>query len=102
MLYSAAQDEIKALREKVTVLEKKLASANSVKNGGIVGSAMYHAIIDNPTTIYAADEPKSKDGSCDIMNDMSDVSHISIGNSLTSSTSSNAAIYIRDDIQQFT
>ena len=97
MLYSSAQNEIEALKEKVAMLEKKLASSRSTRNGGIVGSAMYQAIIDNQNPIYTADGQKNKDGSCDDI--MNDVSHININNSLT--TSSNA-IYIRTDNQQFT
>lgn len=92
------------------MLEKRLASSRlirseAIKNvnnrdpnthyGGIVNSAMYHAIIDNHT-IY----DENKDGPCDvIMNDVSQIDlNDNINNSLTSSirtSSSSNAIYIR-------
>ena len=96
MLYTFAQNEIEALKQKVVMLEKKIDSSRSSKNGGIEGSAMYQAIVDNQTSIYVADEQKNKDGSCNvIMNNVSRMLNI-YTNSLT--TSSNA-IYIRTDNQ---
>ncbi|CAI2184241.1 14336_t:CDS:2 [Funneliformis geosporum] len=61
-LYNAAQNEIKSLRDEVEMLRKKLDSSRSTRNesmknanirdsdtryGGIVGSAMYQAIIED-------------------------------------------------------
>jgi hypothetical protein len=94
MLYSSAQNEIEALKEKVAMLEKKLASSRSAKNGNIVGSAMYQAIIDNQTSIYTADEHKDKD---DVIMNVSRM--LNIYNLLTTSSNS---ICIRTDNQQFT
>jgi hypothetical protein len=91
MLYSSAQNEIEALKEKVAMLEKKLASSRSAKNGNIVGSAMYQAIIDNQISIYTAGEHKDKD---EVIMNVSRM--LNIYNLLT--TSSNV-IYIRTDNQ---
>ena len=93
MLYTFAQNEIEALKQKVVMLEKKIDSSRSSKNRGIVGSAMYQAIVDNQTSFYVVDEQKNKVISCiAIMNNVSRM--LNIYNSLT--TSSNA-IYIRTD-----
>src|SRR6266542_5268699 len=67
MLHSTAQNEIKSLKDKVAMLEKRLASSRSIRSemknanrdsstryGGIVGSAVYQAII----------EDHQNDGSC--------------------------------------
>ncbi|GET04952.1 PAP1-domain-containing protein [Rhizophagus clarus] len=80
MLYNSAQNEIKTLNDRITILEKRLASSRSIRSeaiknvnnrdpnthyGGIVDSAIYQAIMDNHT-IY----DENKDGPCDvIMND---------------------------------
>ncbi|GBB87324.1 hypothetical protein RclHR1_13770002 [Rhizophagus clarus] len=111
MLYNSAQNEIKTLNDRITILEKRLASSRSIRSeaiknvnnrdpnthyGGIVDSAIYQAIMDNHT-IY----DENKDGPCDvIMNDVSQIDlNDNINNSLASSTtrtsSSSNAIYIR-------
>ena len=94
MLYTFAQNEIEALKQKVVMLEKKIDSSRSSKNRGIVGSAMYQAIVDNQTSFYVVDEQKNKVISCIAI--MNNVRMLNIYNLLT--TSSNA-IYIRTDNQ---